>query len=65
MNLPQSQAPDGIIPDLRRVAFDRLAQQDDDSVLANSAALYRQRFRESGVQSNDFNNFIAKRAAQD
>jgi hypothetical protein len=57
MNLPQQQASEGVIPDLREIPLDQLAKLGD-SVLAHSVALYRQRLAEDGVLFNSFNNVI-------
>jgi hypothetical protein len=55
MTLPQ--AVDSDIPDLRDIPLDRLVELGD-SVLANSIALYWQRFRENGVPVYRFNSGI-------
>jgi len=57
MNVPQPQAPDGVIPDLRDIPLDQLAELGD-SVLAHSLALYRQRLSETGVLLSAFNSRI-------
>ena len=57
MSLPQPQEPGGVIPDLREIPLDRLAELGD-SVLSHSLALYRERLREGGVLFNAFNNSI-------
>ena len=54
MNLPEQQVPEGVIPDLRDIPLDQLAQLGD-SVLAHSLSLYRQRLREKGVLLSQFN----------
>ena len=53
MNLYE-QALDSVIPDLRDVPLDRLAELGD-SVLANSIDLYRQRLLENGAPVYRFN----------
>jgi hypothetical protein len=46
------------IPDLRHIPLDRLAELGD-SALANSIALYRQRFRENkGIPLSSFTSRI-------
>lgn len=45
------------IPDLGNLSLDRLAELDD-SVLANSIALYRQRLQDNGVPVYRFNSAI-------
>ena len=47
------QELNSVIPDLRDLPLDRLDEQGD-SVLANSIALYRQRLKETGVPLNSF-----------
>lgn len=56
MNLPQQQAPDGVIPDLRDIPLNQLAKLGD-SVLAHSLVEYLLRF-EDGVKYNRFNNYM-------
>ena len=51
------QALNSVIPDLRDVPLDRLAELGD-SVLANSIALYRQRLEDNGVPVYRFNSGI-------
>jgi FXSXX-COOH protein len=43
-----------VIPDLRDLPLDQLAELDD-SVLAHSIALYRQRLKDNGVPLSSFN----------
>jgi FXSXX-COOH protein len=43
-----------VIPDLRELPLERLAELGD-SVLAQSIALYRQRLKETGVPLSSFN----------
>jgi FXSXX-COOH protein len=57
MNLPQQQVPEGVIPDLREIPLDQLAQLGD-TVLAHCLALYRQRLSENGVLLSAFNSTI-------
>jgi FXSXX-COOH protein len=57
MTLPQEQAPDSVIPDLREIPLERLAELND-SVLAQSLALYRQRLGENGLLLSLFNSVI-------
>jgi FXSXX-COOH protein len=45
------------IPDLRDLSLERLAELDD-SALANSIALYRQRHLETGVPISAFSSSI-------
>jgi FXSXX-COOH protein len=49
----QEQALKSVIPDLRSLSLDRLAELDD-SVLAHSIALYRERVKENGVPLSSF-----------
>jgi FXSXX-COOH protein len=51
MSVPQEL--NSVIPDLRDLPLDRLAELGD-SVLANSIALYRQRLKETGVPLSSF-----------
>jgi FXSXX-COOH protein len=51
------QTPYCAIPDLRDVPLERLAELDD-SVLARSIALYRQRLEDSGAPVYRFNSAI-------
>lgn len=57
MALALPQAVDSAIPDLRDVPLDRLAELGD-SVLANSIALYWQRFQDNGVPVYRFTSGI-------
>jgi len=57
MDLPQQQVSEGVIPDLRKIPLEQLAQLGD-SALAHSIALYLERLREDGVLFNAFNNLI-------
>jgi FXSXX-COOH protein len=50
----QEQELKSVIPDLRDIPLDRLAQLGD-SVLAHSIALYRERLKENGVPLSSFN----------
>lgn len=50
---PQQQELNSVIPDLRDLSLERLAELGD-SVLARSIALYRQRLAETGVPLNSF-----------
>jgi hypothetical protein len=43
-----------VIPDLRQLPLERLAELGD-SVLAQSIALYRQRLKETGLPLSSFN----------
>ena len=49
----QRQELSSVIPDLRELSLERLAELGD-SVLANSIALYRQRLEETGAPLNSF-----------
>jgi FXSXX-COOH protein len=51
---PQQQELNSVIPDLRDLPLERLAELGD-SVLAQSIALYRQRLKETGVPLSSFN----------
>ncbi|HWG62682.1 MAG TPA: hypothetical protein VG253_13310 [Streptosporangiaceae bacterium] len=51
---PQQQELNSVIPDLRELPLERLAELGD-SVLAQSIALYRQRLKETGVPLSSFN----------
>jgi FXSXX-COOH protein len=53
----QDQDHGSILPDLRDLPLDRLAELGD-SVLAHSLALYRQRLKESGEPLNSFSATI-------
>ncbi len=53
----QEQDHGSILPDLRDLPLDRLAQLDD-SVLAHSLALYLQRSKETGEPLNSFSATI-------
>jgi len=54
---PQKQELNSVIPDLRDLSLERLAELDD-SVLAHSIALYRQRLLDPGVRLNAFSSSI-------
>lgn len=49
----QKQQINSVIPDLRDLSLERLAELGD-SALAHSIALYRQRLLETGVPLNSF-----------
>jgi FXSXX-COOH protein len=49
----QGQELKSVIPDLRDLSLERLADLGD-SVLAHSIALYRQRLKETGVPLSSF-----------
>jgi hypothetical protein len=51
------QVLESAIPDLRDVLLDQLVELDD-SVLANSIALYQQRLRDNSVPLNSFSSRI-------
>lgn len=53
MNLRDLDLPP-VLPDLRDLSLERLAELDD-SVLANSIALYLERLNETGVTLTSFN----------
>jgi FXSXX-COOH protein len=53
----QQQELNSVIPDLRELPLERLAELGD-SVLAHSIALYRQRLMETGVPLSSFNSSI-------
>ena len=53
----QQQELRSVIPDLRDLPLDRLAELGD-SVLAHSIALYRQRLKDNGVPLSSFNSKI-------
>ena len=57
MNLPQQQAPDSVIPGLREISVEQLAELGD-SVLAHSLSLYRERLRENAELLKAFNSNI-------
>jgi FXSXX-COOH protein len=50
---PQKPELNSVIPDLRELSLERLAELGD-SVLAHSIALYRQRLNETGVPLSSF-----------
>lgn len=50
----QKQELNSVIPDLRDLSLERLAELGD-SVLANSIAQYRQRLKETGLPLSNFN----------
>jgi FXSXX-COOH protein len=52
------KALDSAIPDLREVPLERLAELED-SVLANSIALYRRRLEDNGTPTYRFNSAIS------
>ena len=49
----QMQEISSVIPDLRELSLERLAELGD-SVLANSIAQYRERLKETGVPLSSF-----------
>jgi hypothetical protein len=49
----QKQELSSVIPDLRELSLERLAELGD-SVLAHSIVLYRQRLKETGVPLSSF-----------
>jgi FXSXX-COOH protein len=49
----QKQELSSVIPDLRELSLERLAELGD-SVLAHSIALYRKRLKETGVPLSSF-----------
>jgi hypothetical protein len=53
MSMPQKQLPESGIPDLRDIPLERLAMLND-SVLAQSLDLYRQRLADKSVLLNNF-----------
>jgi FXSXX-COOH protein len=53
----QKQDLNSVIPDLRDLSLERLADLGD-SVLAHSIALYRQRLMETGVPLSSFSSRI-------
>lgn len=53
----QEKELSSMIPDLRDLSLERLAELGD-SVLAHSIALYRQRLKETGVPLSSFNSSI-------
>jgi FXSXX-COOH protein len=53
----QKQELDSVIPDLRDLSLERLAELGD-SVLAQSIVLYRQRLKETGLPLSSFNSSI-------
>jgi FXSXX-COOH protein len=54
---PQKQELNSVIPDLRDLSLEQLAELGD-SVLAHSIALYRQRLLDPGVPLNAFTSRI-------
>jgi FXSXX-COOH protein len=54
---PQKQELSSVIPDLRELSLERLAELGD-SALAQSIALYRQRLDETGTPLSSFNSSI-------
>lgn len=57
MSLQQKQELISVIPDLRELPLEQLAELGD-SVLAHSITLYRQRLKEVGVPLSSFNSSI-------
>jgi FXSXX-COOH protein len=57
MSLQQQQELISVIPDLRELPLEQLAEPGD-SVLAHSITLYRQRLKEVGVPLSSFNSSI-------
>ena len=57
MSLQQQQELISVIPDLRELPLEQLAEPGD-SVLAHSVTLYRQRLKEVGVPLSSFNSSI-------
>jgi FXSXX-COOH protein len=53
----QEQELNSVIPDLRELSLERLAELGD-SVLAHSIAQYRQRLKETGVPLSSFQSSI-------
>ncbi len=53
----QNKELDSVIPDLRDLSLERLAELGD-SVLAHSIALYRQRLKETSAPLSSFNSSI-------
>jgi FXSXX-COOH protein len=53
----QKQELTSVIPDLRQLSLEQLAELGD-SVLAHSIALYRQRLKETGVPLSSFASSI-------
>jgi FXSXX-COOH protein len=53
----QTQEMSSVIPDLRDLPLEQLAELGD-SVLAHSIALYRQRLKETGVPLSSFSSRI-------
>jgi hypothetical protein len=49
----QKQELSSVIPDLRELSLERLAELGD-SVLANSIAMYRERLKETGIPLSSF-----------
>ncbi|MBV9445423.1 MAG: FXSXX-COOH protein [Streptosporangiaceae bacterium] len=56
MTLPEQEL-ESVIPDLRDVPMDQLADLGD-SVLAHSIATYRQRLKGAGVPLNSFTSYV-------
>ncbi len=54
---PPKQELESVVPDLREVPLDRLAELGD-SVLAHAIAMYRQRLKDIGVPLSAFNSSI-------
>jgi FXSXX-COOH protein len=57
MSLQQQQELISVIPDLRELPLEQLAELGD-SVLARSITLYRERLKEVGVPLSSFNSSI-------
>jgi hypothetical protein len=57
MTLQQEHAPDSVIPDLRDIPLERLAELND-SVLSHCLTLYHQRLCGSSALLNAFNSNI-------
>jgi hypothetical protein len=53
----REQALESVIPDLREISLDGLAEMDD-SVLASSIALYRQRLQSDGTPVYQFTSSV-------
>jgi FXSXX-COOH protein len=51
---PQKQELNSVLPDLRELSLERLAELGD-SALAHSIALYRERLKETGLPLSNFN----------
>jgi FXSXX-COOH protein len=53
----QSQELNSVLPDLRELSLERLAELGD-SVLAHSLSLYRERLKETGMPLNAFSSSV-------